>query len=115
MHPRAAMRAVVGVWVAGVEREVIGRVRIQVAANARRISGFKSNRSILLPLRNPDCNAVTLEAPRPTNVVNLMDALRKSIQSEKDVASKKAPSKTSAARPGAKGAKEPGKARKAAS
>jgi hypothetical protein len=44
-----------------------------------------------------------------------MDALRKSIQSEKDVASKKAPSKTSAARPGAKGAKEPGKARKAAS
>ena len=41
---------------------------------------------------------VAPEAPRPTNVVNLMDALRKSIESEKPVASKKAPSKTSAAR-----------------
>jgi DNA end-binding protein Ku len=46
---------------------------------------------------------VAPEAPRPTNVVNLMDALRKSIESEKPVASKKAPSKTSAAR--GKGAK----------
>ena len=78
-----------------------------MAANARRISGFKSNRSIL--------REFPIVTPRPTNVVNLMDALRKSIQSEKDVASKKAPSKTSAARPSAKGAKAPGKARKAGS
>ena len=48
---------------------------------------------------------VAPEAPRPTNVVNLMDALRKSIESEKPVASKKAPSKTSAARSAGKGAK----------
>ena len=48
---------------------------------------------------------VAPEAPRPTNVVNLMDALRKSIESEKQVASKKAPSKTSAARSSGKGAK----------
>ena len=48
---------------------------------------------------------VAPEAPRPTNVVNLMDALRKSIESEKPVASKKAPSKTSAARSSGKGAK----------
>jgi DNA end-binding protein Ku len=54
------------------------------------------------------------EAPRPSNVVNLMDALRKSIQSERDVASKKAPSKTSADRTPAKAAKKtPAKARKA--
>jgi len=32
---------------------------------------------------------VAPEAPRPTNLVNLMDALRKSIDSEKPVASKK--------------------------
>jgi DNA end-binding protein Ku len=57
---------------------------------------------------------VAPEAPRPSNVVNLMDALRKSIQSEKPVASKKAPSKTSADRPPAKTAKKaPAKARKA--
>ena len=48
---------------------------------------------------------VAPEAPRPTNVVNLMDALRKSIESEKQVASKKAPSKTSSARSSGKGAK----------
>ena len=48
---------------------------------------------------------VAPDAPRPTNVVNLMDALRKSIESEKPVASKKAPSKTSAARSSGKGAK----------
>ena len=48
---------------------------------------------------------VAPEAPLPTNVVNLMDALRKSIESEKQVASKKAPSKTSAARSSGKGAK----------
>jgi DNA end-binding protein Ku len=47
---------------------------------------------------------VAPEAPRP-NVVNLMDALRKSIESEKQVASKKAPSKTSSARSSGKGAK----------
>ena len=57
---------------------------------------------------------VTPEASRPSNVVNLMDALRKSIQSERDVASKKAPSKTSADRAPAKAAKKaPTKARKA--
>jgi DNA end-binding protein Ku len=49
---------------------------------------------------------VAPEAPRPTNVVNLMDALRKSIESEKPVASKKAPSKASASRSAAKGAKK---------
>jgi len=38
------------------------------------------------------------EAPRPSNVVNLMDALRKSIAAEPPAASKKAASKTSAAR-----------------
>jgi DNA end-binding protein Ku len=53
------------------------------------------------------------EAPRPSNVVNLMDALRKSIQSEKPVASKKAPSKTSSDRTPAKGSKKaPAKARR---
>jgi DNA end-binding protein Ku len=57
---------------------------------------------------------VAPEAPRPSNVVNLMDALRKSIQSEKPVASKKAPSKTSADRAPVKaGKKAPAKARKA--
>jgi DNA end-binding protein Ku len=57
---------------------------------------------------------VAPDAPRPTNVVNLMDALRKSIESEKPVASKKAPSKTSADRTPTKAAKKaPGKARKA--
>jgi DNA end-binding protein Ku len=59
------------------------------------------------------------EAPRPSNVVNLMDALRKSIASEKgpapERASKaKAPSKTSAERAKAKEpAKKAKKARKA--
>ena len=38
------------------------------------------------------------EAPRPSNVVNLMDALRKSIAAEPPAASKKAASKTSAER-----------------
>jgi DNA end-binding protein Ku len=38
------------------------------------------------------------EAPRPSNVVNLMDALRKSIASEQPVASKRAASKASADR-----------------
>jgi DNA end-binding protein Ku len=49
---------------------------------------------------------VTHEAPRPSNVVNLMDALRKSIASETPVASKKAPSKTSADRAPAKASKK---------
>ena len=58
------------------------------------------------------------EAPRPSNVVNLMDALRKSIASEKgpapERAKAKAPSKTSAERAKAKEpAKKPKKARKA--
>jgi DNA end-binding protein Ku len=48
----------------------------------------------------------TREAPRPSNVVNLMDALRKSIASEKPVASRKAASKTSADRAPAKAAKK---------
>jgi DNA end-binding protein Ku len=56
---------------------------------------------------------VVPEVPRPSNVVNLMDALRKSIQSERDVARKKAPSKTSADRAPAKASKKaPAKARK---
>jgi DNA end-binding protein Ku len=38
------------------------------------------------------------EAPRPSNVVNLMDALRKSIASEQPVTSKRAPSKAPADR-----------------
>jgi DNA end-binding protein Ku len=59
------------------------------------------------------------EAPRPSNVVNLMDALRKSIAAEKDgaperVSRGKAASKTSAEREKAKEpAKKPRKARKA--
>jgi DNA end-binding protein Ku len=59
------------------------------------------------------------ETPRPSNVVNLMDALRRSIDAEKggppERASKgKAPSKTSAERETAKEpAKKPRKARKA--
>ena len=44
-------------------------------------------------------------APRPSNVVNLMDALRRSIDAEKPAAApKKAPSKTSADRAGGKSA-----------
>src|SRR5215211_8619973 len=35
-------------------------------------------------------------APPPSNVVNLMDALRRSIEAEQPVAAKKAPSKTKA-------------------
>ena len=38
------------------------------------------------------------EAPRPSNVVNLMDALRRSIDAEREPATKKARSKTSAER-----------------
>ena len=49
------------------------------------------------------------EAPRPSNVVNLMDALRKSIAAEPPAASKKAASKTSAER----APKSPKKARPA--
>jgi len=52
------------------------------------------------------------EVPRPSNVVNLMDALRKSIQSERDVASKNAPSKTSAERARRGLRRRPAKARK---
>jgi DNA end-binding protein Ku len=42
--------------------------------------------------------APKLDAPKPSNVVNLMDALRKSIAAEPPAASKKAASKTSAER-----------------
>jgi len=45
----------------------------------------------------------TPEAPRPSNVVNLMDALRRSIDAERsEPATKKARSKTSAERTGGK-------------
>jgi DNA end-binding protein Ku len=45
------------------------------------------------------------EAPRPSNVVNLMEALRRSIDAERsEPATKKAPSKTGAERSGRKGA-----------
>jgi DNA end-binding protein Ku len=55
----------------------------------------------------------TEAAPRPSNVVNLMDALRRSIDAEKPAAAaKKAPSKTSADR--AAGKSEPKKPRAAA-
>jgi DNA end-binding protein Ku len=52
------------------------------------------------------------EAPRPSNVVNLMDALRRSIDAERpEPSTKKAPSKTGAERSGRKAAgKAPAKA-----
>jgi DNA end-binding protein Ku len=49
------------------------------------------------------------EAPRPSNVVNLMDALRRSIDTEQPAAPKKAPSKTAAERTGRKPASRKGR------
>ena len=46
------------------------------------------------------------EAAKPTNVVNLMDALRRSIEQDKGIASKKVASKSSSDRAEAKGAKK---------
>jgi DNA end-binding protein Ku len=67
----------------------------------------------LLKAKQAGKPVIAPEVPRPSNVVNFMDALRKSIQSERDVASKKAPSKTSAERAPTKASKKtPAKARK---
>src|SRR3954462_2345533 len=49
------------------------------------------------------------EAPRPSNVVNLMDALRRSIDAEATVAPKKAPSKSRSSAAAAKAAAKKGR------
>jgi DNA end-binding protein Ku len=61
----------------------------------------------LLKSKESGAPAPTVETRRPSNVVNIMDALRKSIEADETLERKKAPSRTSAERTDTKAARKP--------